>query len=379
MRSVRRESLIASTTARRSPDTSVMSLASIATSVPVPIARPRSACASAGASLTPSPTIATSRRRAANGRRRRLVLGQNVADHLLDARLGGGRPRRLLVVPREQDRRQAQLAQLGDRLPRGRLDAVGEDEQARNGSVAAGDDQCAALPRRRARPVAAARARALGRRAGTAGRRGPSALDDRFDAEAAAILNRSTAGRVPASERAKAAIARAIGCSLASSTEPASRSSSARSAPSATATSTQLHPALGHRAGLVEHDRVDRAASARAPRGPLIRMPSCAPRPVPTMSAVGVASPSAQGHAMISTATAAVNAAAASAPASEPAGERRERDARSRRARRPPRPGRRDAAPAPCPPAPARRAARSARAPCRRRPASPRRRGGRTC
>ena len=46
--------------------------------------------------------------------------------------------------------------------------------------------------------------------------------------------------------------------------------------------------------------------------GPLIRMPSCAPRPVPTMSAVGVASPSAQGQAMMSTATAAVNASAAS-------------------------------------------------------------------
>ena len=46
--------------------------------------------------------------------------------------------------------------------------------------------------------------------------------------------------------------------------------------------------------------------------GPLMRMPSCAPRPVPTMSAVGVASPSAHGHAMISTATAAENAAVAS-------------------------------------------------------------------
>ena len=44
-------------------------------------------------------------------------------------------------------------------------------------------------------------------------------------------------------------------------------------------------------------------------------MPSWAPRPVPTISAVGVASPSAQGHAMISTATAAVNAVVAPAPA----------------------------------------------------------------
>ena len=50
--------------------------------------------------------------------------------------------------------------------------------------------------------------------------------------------------------------------------------------------------------------RVDSSTS-----GPLIRTPSCAPRPVPTSRAVGVASPSAHGHATISTATAAVNAA----------------------------------------------------------------------
>ena len=48
--------------------------------------------------------------------------------------------------------------------------------------------------------------------------------------------------------------------------------------------------------------------------GPLMRMPSCAPRPVPTSRAVGVASPSAQGQAMIRTATAAVKAAVAEWP-----------------------------------------------------------------
>ncbi len=52
--------------------------------------------------------------------------------------------------------------------------------------------------------------------------------------------------------------------------------------------------------------RVDSSTS-----GPLIRMPSWAPRPVPTISAVGVARPSAHGQAMISTATAAVNASVA--------------------------------------------------------------------
>ena len=44
-------------------------------------------------------------------------------------------------------------------------------------------------------------------------------------------------------------------------------------------------------------------------------MPSWAPRPVPTMIAVGVASPRAHGQAMMSTATAAVNAADVDSPA----------------------------------------------------------------
>ena len=48
--------------------------------------------------------------------------------------------------------------------------------------------------------------------------------------------------------------------------------------------------------------------------GPLIRMPSWAPRPVPTSSAVGVARPRAHGQAMIRTATPAVNAVAAVSP-----------------------------------------------------------------
>jgi len=47
--------------------------------------------------------------------------------------------------------------------------------------------------------------------------------------------------------------------------------------------------------------------------GPLISTPIGAPRPVRTMSAVGVARPSAHGQAMIRTATAAVNAVAADA------------------------------------------------------------------
>ena len=47
-----------------------------------------------------------------------------------------------------------------------------------------------------------------------------------------------------------------------------------------------------------------------------ISTPSCAPRPVPTMIAVGVARPSAHGQAMTSTVTALISAALAS-PASQ--------------------------------------------------------------
>ena len=61
LRIVARLSRRARTMPRRSPLTSVTPALSMATSVPVPIAMPTSACASAGASLMPSPAIATTR------------------------------------------------------------------------------------------------------------------------------------------------------------------------------------------------------------------------------------------------------------------------------------------------------------------------------
>ena len=67
-RTVGRDSAIAEPTSRGSPPTSVTSDASMATSVPVPMATPRSAWASAGASLMPSPTMATLRPAACSAR-----------------------------------------------------------------------------------------------------------------------------------------------------------------------------------------------------------------------------------------------------------------------------------------------------------------------
>ena len=106
----------------------------------------------------------------------------------------------------------------------------------------------------------------------------------------------------------------AMGCSEASSTAPTRRSTSASSTPRVVITPWRvicpvvIVPVLSNT--IVSTRRVDSSTS-----GPLIRIPSWAPRPVPTSSAVGVARPSAHGQAMISTATAAVNAVVAPSPA----------------------------------------------------------------
>ena len=123
------------------------------------------------------------------------------------------------------------------------------------------------------------------------------------------MLANASTGAAPAPRaRAPATMARAMGCSLACSSDAASRSSVAlgrsprrrRRRPGAIWPVVTV-PVLS--STMVSTRRVDSSTS-----GPLMRMPSCAPRPVPTMRAVGVARPRAQGQAMISTATAAVNA-----------------------------------------------------------------------
>ena len=118
--------------------------------------------------------------------------------------------------------------------------------------------------------------------------------------------------------RAPAAIAFAIGCSEASSTAPASRSSSPVPVPCATTSVSVIRPVVT--VPVLSSTTVSTRRVFSSTSGPLIRMPSCAPRPVPTRIAVGVARPIAHGQAMISTATAAVNAWAAGRPAaSQPA------------------------------------------------------------
>ena len=104
---------------------------SIATSVPVPMAMPTSACASAGASLIPSPAIATtcpsawSRRTAVALFRR-----QHVRNHLVDAELRRDGPGVGLVVAGQHHDSEPLRVQQADRLRSRRLDRVRDADEA---------------------------------------------------------------------------------------------------------------------------------------------------------------------------------------------------------------------------------------------------------
>ena len=124
---------MAVTILRRSPPMRVMSEAAIATSVPVPMAMPRSAWASAGASLIPSPTMATVLPPALEGRHLGgLLLRQHLRQDVpgLDPHLAGDGLGRGAVVAGEHPDLEPQGPQLGHRLRRLRLEGVGDGDQA---------------------------------------------------------------------------------------------------------------------------------------------------------------------------------------------------------------------------------------------------------
>ena len=102
----------------------------MATSVPVPMAMPTSAAARAGASLTPSPAMATTRPSACRaGDDVALVVGQHLGLDPVDAQAAGdglgGDP----VVAGEHDDLDAVRAQGGQRRGGGVLDRVGDGEE----------------------------------------------------------------------------------------------------------------------------------------------------------------------------------------------------------------------------------------------------------
>ena len=99
----------------------------MATSVPVPMAMPTSACASAGASLMPSPTMATFLPSACNrSTSLDLILGPHLGEDPVYAELAGDRRRGAPVVAGEHGDLQSQRVQSRDRLPRLVPDRVGD-------------------------------------------------------------------------------------------------------------------------------------------------------------------------------------------------------------------------------------------------------------
>ena len=116
------------------------------------------------------------------------------------------------------------------------------------------------------------------------------------------------------------------GCSDARSTPAASRRSSFSSSPAAgTIAVTDGLPSV--RVPVLSTTRVSTFSITSSASAFLIRTPRPAPRPTPTMIDMGVASPSAQGQAMIRTDTATINACArrGSGPTRGPDDERRRR------------------------------------------------------
>ena len=295
---------------RGSPPTSVTSAASIATSAPVPMAIPRSAV----------------------GERRRVV--DAVADHGHDPAAGlepldrgrlvgrqharpatrsGGMPTCAATAsavaapsPVTSHDLDAGLGQLLDRRGRGRLDGIADRDEAGRRAVD-GDEATvrpgAGRPRRPRRAASTSTPRSTSRRRladqdGTG--RWPSTTSPRRRAR------RSPRTPRPCGEPELVLVGpgddRAAERVLAAPLERRRRGRAPRrsSSPAPRSTSTTVGPAerSACRSCRARPRRPAAAVSSASP--PRIRMPASAPRPVPTMIAVGVARPIAHGQAMIS-------------------------------------------------------------------------------
>ena len=294
----------------------------MAASVPVPMAMPRSACGEGGGVVH---AVADHGDPVALGLQPPddvdLALGPDVGHDLVDADLGGDRRR-----PSGRCRRSAaRAAARGARQPRRRRRRR-SPSRCRRPRPARGP----APPSRRARRCGPGPARPRTPRPASGRPRSPSVGEQVGRGRPRRVRHPRPRRPHPARAGSRSAVTRgneparpacvvracATGCSDdPASAAPASRTSSASSTPVAGTTSTtRIRPSVT--VPVLSSRTVSTSRVASRTSGPLMTMPSCAPRPVPTSSAVGVARPSAQGQAMTSTATAAVTAYDASAPAS---------------------------------------------------------------
>ena len=280
--------------ARGSGVTSVMSAASAATSVPVPMAIPRSAVTSAGASFTPSPAMATTSPACISSRTTRdLSSGKtslttsSMPSVAATACAGPAASPVSMIGRRPSSRSMPMACALSGR------------------TMSFTSMRPASCPSTVTRTVVFDPAAPSSARPTCTWWPSTSAVTP----TPACAANAATGSSAPCSAAASV-MARPMGCSLPASAAPASASTRWASRPGAGRTSaTFITPSVSVPVLSSTATVTRRVLSSTS--GPPMRIPSSAPRPVPTISATGVARPSAHGHEMTSTATAAVMASPA--------------------------------------------------------------------
>ena len=278
----------------------------MAASVPAPIAMPRSLVASAAASFTPSPTIATRT--------------PSACSPVITSALPCGRTSAYTssiptwVAISWATAHESPVSRTG-RIPRFLNPATASAAPGLSWSPttirpsnAPSRTTNTSLPSRLASPGTSMPCSA-------SRRRDPTATGTPSSSARAPMPGRASKRSVAGASPARSTTARAMGCSEPASTAAATASSSVSSMPSVGATSsTDILPVVRVPVLSSTTACTERAFSrAWAPR---MITPSSAPRPVPTSSADGVASPSAHGQAMMSTAMPAVSAKVVPAPTS---------------------------------------------------------------
>ena len=338
LRMVARDSRIAVTTPASEPEIRVMSAASIATSVPVPMARPTSACGQRGGVVD---AVADHADPAALGLQAAdlagLVLGQHLGQHPADADLAGDRGGGAGVVAGDHDDVDAEPAQRGDRGGRVVLDGVGDREHA------------GGLGRRRrpgsgSCPARTARSAIGSQRAGVdAGVGQQPGGADQHRVPVHGGLHALAGDRVEPGRRrdGQAAVAGA-GDDRGGERVLAVGLRRGHQRQQLVLVAARRRSRTSVRAGLpavmvpvLSSTIVSSLCAVSRASAERIRMPAWAPLPVPTMIDSGVARPSAHGQAMISTATAETSASvnAGGGPGDEPDREGGDRDGDDRRAR----------------------------------------------
>src|SRR5215208_174540 len=303
-RMVALESRMARATPRTSPEISVRSAASIATSVPVPMATPTSALARAGASLMPSPTIATTLPSTCS---LRISFSLSSGTTSASTRSMPSSPatdsavRPLSPVSMTTSspiRRSRSTASLDS----SRTTSATATRPATSPSTATNIGvfpEAVNSSKRDARPSSGTPDSSMSLRLPTTTVFPQTVARTPCPVRASKV---SGSGTSRPRSIAPATIASPRGCSLRRSAATATTRSSSPERPSKGITSVRRGSPRVSVPVLSSTTVVSLWASSRA-SPPLTRIPPSAPLPVPTMIEVGVASPIAQGQAMIRTAT----------------------------------------------------------------------------